>query len=172
MQTPEFEDLLRRVEQLTNQELNALRGHIDARLDADQSDKFRWHMDALEYQQMVRAEWDEVSPETNASTQEPGCFSDKRAVVYRVTFPNGKIYVGQDTTDTPTYFGSVSPELVRADFSFKQRESFTLTKDILWWSESPSEGEVWKVEQRFIQQLAANDPSRGYNRLPKWVERS
>jgi hypothetical protein len=27
-------------------------------------------------------------------------------VIYRVTYPNGKIYVGKDLTDTINYFGS------------------------------------------------------------------
>jgi hypothetical protein len=33
------------------------------------------------------------------------------AVVYRTTYPNGKIYVGQDRTNSINYFGSASPAL-------------------------------------------------------------
>jgi hypothetical protein len=29
-------------------------------------------------------------------------------VVYKITYPNGKIYVGQDVTDSINYFGSAS----------------------------------------------------------------
>ena len=36
------------------------------------------------------------------------------ADVYKITYPNGKIYIGQDRTDTLTYFGSVDSGLVRA----------------------------------------------------------
>jgi hypothetical protein len=31
------------------------------------------------------------------------------AVIYKITYPNGKIYVGQDLRNTLTYFGSVAP---------------------------------------------------------------
>jgi len=30
-------------------------------------------------------------------------------VIYKITYPNGKIYVGQDRRNTLTYFGSVAP---------------------------------------------------------------
>jgi hypothetical protein len=29
-------------------------------------------------------------------------------VIYKITYPNGKIYVGQDVTDSINYFGSAS----------------------------------------------------------------
>jgi hypothetical protein len=32
--------------------------------------------------------------------------------VYRITYPNGKIYVGMDLTGTLLYFGSADRELV------------------------------------------------------------
>jgi hypothetical protein len=32
----------------------------------------------------------------------------KRKQVYKITYPNGKIYVGSDLTGTLTYFGSPS----------------------------------------------------------------
>jgi len=31
-----------------------------------------------------------------------------RSVVYRITYPNGKIYIGQDVTDSINFFGSAS----------------------------------------------------------------
>jgi hypothetical protein len=43
-------------------------------------------------------------------------------VVYKVTYPNGKIYVGQDRTDTINYFGSVNSDLIDRDFPSKQRQ--------------------------------------------------
>lgn len=32
-------------------------------------------------------------------------------VIYKITYPNGKIYIGQDLTDTIDYFGSPQPQL-------------------------------------------------------------
>lgn len=46
-------------------------------------------------------------------------------VVYRITYPNGKIYVGKDLTDSVNYFGSASDAAIAADFSREQRRDFT-----------------------------------------------
>ena len=48
------------------------------------------------------------------------CFSHRRDQMLD-GYPNGKIYVGMDLTDTLLYFGSVRRALVGADFSAKQR---------------------------------------------------
>ena len=89
------------------------------------------------------------------------------SVIYKVTYPNGKIYVGQDITDSINYFGSASSAFIAADFTREQRCSFTITKEILWESETASRVEVNKKEVEFIFALRANDPSIGYNQWPK-----
>jgi hypothetical protein len=38
-------------------------------------------------------------------------------VIYKITYPNGKIYIGKDLTGTLLYFGSVDKELVAKDFT-------------------------------------------------------
>lgn len=91
-----------------------------------------------------------------------------RKVVYRITYPNGKIYVGQDVTDSINYFGSASSRLIAADFTDEERQSFTVTRDILWQSADAGKEEVDSAELHFILLLGANDPSRGYNRWPKF----
>ena len=90
-------------------------------------------------------------------------------VVYKITYPNGKIYVGQDRTDTLTYFGSVSDHAVKLDFSREQQRDFTIRKQILWESETASDAEVTQMELHYILVLRANDPAVGYNRRPSWV---
>ena len=89
-------------------------------------------------------------------------------VVYRITSPNGKIYVGKDLTDTINYFGGADSRLIAADFNQEQRQSFTITRDVLWASETATDHEVNAVEVRFIVQLRANDPQVGYNRWPRF----
>lgn len=86
--------------------------------------------------------------------------------MYRVTYPNGKIYVGQDRTDTLTYFGSVDSRLVEQDFTPEQRRDFTVRKQVLWESSDATPSEVSQVEVEFIRALRANDPEFGYNRWP------
>ena len=87
-------------------------------------------------------------------------------VVYKITYPNGKIYVGQDVTDSIGYFGSPSSEHIAADFSREQRRDFTVRKEILWESDTATNQEVNAKEVEFIRLLRSNDPAIGYNRRP------
>ena len=89
-------------------------------------------------------------------------------VIYKITYPNGKIYVGKDLTGTLTYFGSPNPAVVAQDFTVEERKSFTIRKDILWESEAASDSEVNKKEVEFIILFRSNDPAIGYNRWPKF----
>ncbi len=89
-------------------------------------------------------------------------------VIYKITYPNGKIYVGQDLTDSINYFGSASGELIAMDFTREQRWDFTIRKEILWESGSASHSEVTQKELEFIQELRSNDPAIGYNQWPKF----
>jgi hypothetical protein len=90
-------------------------------------------------------------------------------VIYRVTYPNGKIYIGQDRTDDINYFGSAESSLIAKDFTREQRRVFTITREILWESESATQSEVTQKEVEFIRQYCSNDPSVGYNRWPKFA---
>lgn len=89
-------------------------------------------------------------------------------VIYKVTYPNGKIYVGQDRTDSINYFGSANSALIAAEFSREQRRSFTVTREILWESETATRNELNNKELEFILALRSNDPTVGYNRWPKF----
>jgi hypothetical protein len=91
-----------------------------------------------------------------------------RKIVYKITYPNGKIYVGQDRTDSINYFGSASDELIARDFTPEQRRSFTVTRDVLWESEAATNSELSQAEVRFITELRANDPTVGYNQWPRF----
>jgi len=89
-------------------------------------------------------------------------------VVYRITYPNGKIYIGQDRTNSINYFGSASHEIIARDFTPEQRRSFTVTRDILWESETASRAEVTQKEIEFIRLFMSNDPDVGYNQTPSF----
>lgn len=88
--------------------------------------------------------------------------------VYKITYPNGKIYVGMDLTGTLLYFGSANRRLVQADFDAEQSRDFTVRKEILWESDTADDSEVRRREVEFIRELRANDPAIGYNRWPAW----
>jgi hypothetical protein len=89
--------------------------------------------------------------------------------VYKVTYPNGKIYVGSDLTGTLTYFGSPSNQQIAVDLA-AHRLDLTARKQILWESETASKAEVLEMERKFIQDTGANNPAIGYNLTPRWTE--
>lgn len=91
-------------------------------------------------------------------------------VIYKITYPNGKIYIGQDRTDSINYFGSASSDLIAEDFAREERRSFTITRDVLWESETASQAEVTQKEVEFIRLHRSNDPAIGYNQWPKLVK--
>ena len=88
-------------------------------------------------------------------------------VIYRITYPNGKIYIGKDLTDSIKYFGSADSSLIEKDFTREQRRDFTIRKEILWESETASDKEVNQKELEYIKLFRSNDPSIGYNQSPK-----
>jgi hypothetical protein len=92
-------------------------------------------------------------------------------VIYKITYPNGKIYVGQDRTDSINYFGSASSELIAEDFTREQQQDFTIRREILWESETATSAEVTVKEVEFILALKSNDSAIGYNRWPQ-IKRS
>lgn len=87
--------------------------------------------------------------------------------IYKITYPNGKIYVGKDLTDSINYFGSADSGLIAEDFTDEERRDFTIRKEILWQSDTAPESEVNAREVELIRALRSNDPDVGYNRWPK-----
>jgi len=90
-------------------------------------------------------------------------------VIYKITYPNGKIYIGKDLTDSINYFGSASDKLIEKDFTREQRQDFTIRKEILWESETASDAEVNLKEVKYLRLFRSNDPVIGYNRWPKFM---
>jgi hypothetical protein len=89
-------------------------------------------------------------------------------VVYKITWPNGKIYVGSDLTDSIAYFGSPAKHLIEADFpTRKSRGDMTVRREILWESDVASDTEVLQKERELIVLLRANEPTIGYNQTPR-----
>ncbi|MDF7809067.1 GIY-YIG nuclease family protein [Pontiellaceae bacterium B12219] len=88
-------------------------------------------------------------------------------IIYKITYPNGKIYVGKDLTDSINYFGSASSDLIAKDFTRKERRDFTIRKEIIWESETAPDSEVNQKEVELIHELKSNVPEIGYNQWPK-----
>ncbi len=89
-------------------------------------------------------------------------------VIYKIIYPNGKIYVGKDSTgNILRYFGSPETDIDK-DFTWEQLQDVTIRKKILFSSEDISESELTKKENEFIVKCCANNPDIGYNLLPKF----
>jgi hypothetical protein len=89
--------------------------------------------------------------------------------VYKITYPNGKIYVGMDLTGAISYFGSPSAkERIAAELA-EHRLDLTARKQILWESDTATDAEVRAMEIRLIREHRSNDPAVGYNLTPKLV---
>lgn len=89
-------------------------------------------------------------------------------MIYKITYPNGKIYIGQDLTDSINYFGSANNKLIEKDFTREQRRDFVIRKEILWESETASNQEVNAKELEYILLFRANNPNIGYDQRPKF----
>ena len=90
--------------------------------------------------------------------------------VFKVTFPNGKIYVGSDTASSARldyfkYFGSpckAKPEMLAELTEFLiEGNIYTLKKEILYSGENVVVGDVLKIEHNFIRLLDAKNPHIG-----------
>ena len=88
-------------------------------------------------------------------------------IVYKITWPNGKAYIGSDLTDTISYFGSPDSDLIAADFTRDERHDLTIRREILWESETATDAEVRAKEMELIREHRTNDPTVGYNQQPK-----
>ena len=89
-----------------------------------------------------------------------------KKVIYKITYPNGKIYIGMDLTNSINYFGSASSDLIAQDFTPEERRTFTITREILF--ESEDESVIRQKEVELIRQYRSNDPAIGYNQSPKF----
>lgn len=91
----------------------------------------------------------------------------RRKQVFKITYPNGKIYIGMDLTGSVSYFGSPSAEdRIAADLG-EQVLDFTARKQILWESDTATDAEVRAMEVKLIRGHRANEPSIGYNLTPR-----
>ena len=95
----------------------------------------------------------------------------KPGLVYKITFINGKIYIGQNTERNlkfgdPFYVGSFNREYVYQDLmnSGWDGSSFpVISKEILWQSDNTTINEVTKKEIEYIKQYKSTNPQIGYN---------
>jgi hypothetical protein len=93
----------------------------------------------------------------------------QRRQVYKITYPNGMIYVGVDHTGSVTYFGSPSAKArIEADLG-ERRLDFTAREQILWESDTATDAEVRAMERRLTGETGANDSTIGYNLTPRWA---
>ncbi len=82
-------------------------------------------------------------------------------VIYKITYPNGKIYIGKDVTDNINYFGSADSRLIQKDFTRDDRKDFVIRKQTLRESDTASDAEVNR-QVEYIRHYQSNDAAVGY----------
>jgi hypothetical protein len=83
----------------------------------------------------------------------------RRKQVYKITYPNGMMYVGMDLTGSVTYFGSPSAkERIAADLG-EHVHDFTARKQILWESDTATDAEARAMEIRLITMALSDEAS-------------
>lgn len=92
--------------------------------------------------------------------------------VYKIIFPNGKIYVGADwgwnaSLSLISYFGSFQASRQRIldeHQDYLKDKCFTITKEILYEAYNQTPEHIWQKEREFIVALDAKNPDIGYNK--------
>ena len=92
--------------------------------------------------------------------------SNDLKIIYKITYPNGKIYIGKDLTNSINYWGSASSKLIEKDFTQKERADMTIRREVIFHSTSTSE--INKKEMELIRRYESNNPEVGYNQTPKF----
>ena len=96
-------------------------------------------------------------------------YKNEYKIKYKVIYPNGKIYIGSDYTDNISYFGSISPGLLKKDFNRNQMKFFSITQEILFETIDIKPFQLRKMEKEYIIKYQSNNPLIGYNQMPKFV---
>lgn len=94
--------------------------------------------------------------------------NENSKIIYKITYPNGKIYIGKDLTNSINYWGSAKSLLIAKDFSIEERMDMTIRREILLFSDSADE--INKKEADFIKKYQSNNPEIGYNQWPKFKQ--
>lgn len=96
--------------------------------------------------------------------------------IYKITYlATNKIYIGKLAYESFRYFGSPAKEVVDEDFRklpIEQQKDYTVRKEILWESDDCTDSELAAKEVEFINRFQSNDPDIGYNRWPKFIDKS
>lgn len=100
----------------------------------------------------------------------------KYKYIYKITYPNKKIYVGSDTTgNNLIYFGSPTREYLEKefekDFPWEEQQEFEIKKTILEYFENISNKNLRSKENEYIKKLGSNNPKIGYNLRPKFEDK-
>jgi|LSQX01.1.fsa_nt_gb hypothetical protein len=92
--------------------------------------------------------------------------TESTKIIYKITYPNGKIYIGKDLTNSINYWGSASSELIARDFTPEERMDMTIRREVIFMSDEASE--INRMESVLIREYQSNNPDVGYNQWPKF----
>ena len=117
----------------------------------DQSQQRSLHCTFAQYHKDVHA----------AKIKHRDAMTEDTKIIYKITYPNGKIYIGKDLTNSINYWGSASSDLIARDFTPDERMDMTIRKEIIFMSNDTSE--INRMESILIREHQSNNPDVGYN---------
>jgi len=90
-------------------------------------------------------------------------------LIYKITYPNGKIYIGKDLTGTFRYFGSPNSKLLESDFTNDEKRDFTIRREISWQCNDATDREANKKESELTNQIILRFVTTGCQNSKKKV---
>ena len=76
--------------------------------------------------------------------------TESTKIIYKITYPNGKIYIGKDLTNSINYWGSASSALIARDFTPEERMDMTIRRAVIFMSDQASE--INRMEPALIRE--------------------
>jgi hypothetical protein len=90
-------------------------------------------------------------------------------VIYKITYPNGKIYIGKGPYRYAELLWQRRQQSDQEGLSQERKErDFTIRKEILFESEVAVDRELNAKEVELIISFRSNDPAIGYNHWPRF----
>jgi hypothetical protein len=83
-------------------------------------------------------------------------------VIYTIAHPNGKIYIGQDLTDTIDYVGRPTSQHVAQDITREQQRHVTIGKEIL--TEFPDDTDHREITRHEVTLIVCLSAKRSLQR--------
>jgi len=95
--------------------------------------------------------------------------------IFKITYPTGKIFIGQDSQERIDFFGNPDNTIVASDFANlpqSTQHDYKIRKEVLWQTQDCSAKQLTAKQIEFITLYQSDDPELGYNQLSDSITRT